>query len=637
MGWSVLLGLFGPIFLDSSDAFLPDGSVVVKDDASKPSETKPLTEKSSRESMTKAVTLFSDVLSNLRNGYVDELDQNTLFETAINAMLKSLDPYTEFENFKQSKAVQESVQGRYGGVGLVIANQPERVPKTGGAKNKDNVKSSSSSNSGSGDGGSDSTSISVEGKGTEKVKGKGKSKSKNNIVVVDAFEGYSYESGMRVGDHLLSVADRDVSNLRIDDVRDLLRGEPDTEVKITYERDGLSGVQTATLRRQAIRLSDVRLATFLGNPADRIGYISLSGFNAGAAKDFRTAYLVLKYSAMMAEEGLITPDGRMTQKALDQVQTVRDNIKAGSPAAVDEGGGGGGSGSATASSKSSDSGSGDNKNAHSTTQDPTASPGLKGLVVDLRGNPGGLLDAAVEIASYLVPPDSEIVSARSRSGPSIVYKSSAEPIRDPRTKLVVLVNRGSASASEIVSGAVQDLDAGVIVGESRTYGKGLVQKIVPLPYESALKYTIAKYYTPSGRCIQAVNYAGGRGDEVALAEAERSLIEEDGDDPSDRAVQDGQPDEDDGKGSFLLRSPGALQDKLDGASFVRDEDRKTFFTAHGRPVRDAGGIEPDIQVSENELTPIEKIFVTKDVYNKFAKQYLQSHDVLMSAVARGSS
>ena len=178
----------------------------------------------------------------------------------------------------------------------------------------------------------------------------------------------------------------------------------------------------------------------------------------------------------------------------------------------------------------------------------------------------------MEIASYLLPPNSEIVSAKSRAGPSIMYKSSVDPIRDPRTKLVVLVNRGSASASEIVSGAIQDLDAGVIMGESRTYVEGSGTKDCTLPYESALKYTVAKYYTPSGRCIQAVNYAGGRGDEAALKEAaaERRDAGQVADD-FDSSLSE---EDDTAGGSFILRSPGALQDQADGASYVRDKDRK---------------------------------------------------------------
>ena len=132
---------------------------------------------------------------------------------------------------------------------------------------------------------------------------------------------------------------------------------------------------------------------------------------------------------------------------------------------------------------------------------------LSGLVLDLRGNPGGLLSSAVDVASLLVPKGSDLVSAQGRGFRGVLYRSNGDPIRDPaKTPLAVLVNSGTASAAEIVSGAVQDLDAGVVVGAGRTFGKGLVQNIESLSYDTALKFTVAKYYTPSGRCIQATEY-----------------------------------------------------------------------------------------------------------------------------------
>lgn len=237
---------------------------------------------------------------------------------------------------------------------------------------------------------------------------------------------------------------------------------------------------------------------------------------------------------------------------------------------------------------------------------------LKALVLDLRGNPGGLLDAAVELASYLVPAHSDIVSSRSREGIEIVYRSVAEPIRPPGMKLVVLVNRGSASAAEIVSGAVQDLDAGIIVGPTRTYGKGLVQKVAPLPFDSALKYTVARYYTPSGRCIQgkcllstrpgviltcvAINYKGGR----ELASLEPSPLEK------------------------------------DGAEKIAEADRKTFFTSQGRPVKDGGGVEPDVLVPESRAGPAESVLVSQGVFSDFADHYLRSSPVDLRQRLRGA-
>ena len=236
------------------------------------------------------------------------------------------------------------------------------------------------------------------------------------VVVVDAFEGYAYDNNIRVGDRILAIDGKDTTHMSVDEVRNLLRGEPGTDISITLERDqytptttpyltsttttststtssstGTPGkvIKTVNVQRQQVKMSDVRLATYLGPVKDGIGYISLAGFNADASRDFASAFLMLRYSAPF---------------------------------------------------------------------------GLNGLILDLRGNPGGLLDAAVDIASYLVPADSNIVSAKAKNDPEVVFKSTLEPIRPAGMKLAVLVNGGSASASEIVSGAIQDLDAGVILG-----------------------------------------------------------------------------------------------------------------------------------------------------------------------------
>ena len=216
---------------------------------------------------------------------------------------------------------------------------------------------------------------------------------------------------------------------------------------------------------------------------------------------------------------------------------------------------------------------------------------------DLRGNPGGLLEEAVEIASYLLPKDVDIVSSRARnSNEEIVYKSIRDPIRPYLLSnklpipVAILVNANSASASEIVSGALQDYDAAVIIGPSRTYGKGLVQKIMPLPYDSALKFTVARYYTPSGRCIQSIKYNGGRGEDS---------------DKVDTSIA------------------------TDGRAEVADKDKKEFLTKHGRVVRDGGGIEPDILVPPIKIGPAENALVDSQFFFQFAGSYVEKHPNLL--------
>jgi len=130
---------------------------------------------------------------------------------------------------------------------------------------------------------------------------------------------------------------------------------------------------------------------------------------------------------------------------------------------------------------------------------------MKSLIIDLRDNPGGLLEPAVQICELFLPAKSVIVTTRGRNGEELYsYNSSSNPV-EPDLPLVVMINENSASASEILAGALQDYDRAVIVGR-RSYGKGLVQSILPLPYKGNLKITTAKYYTPSGRCIQRIKF-----------------------------------------------------------------------------------------------------------------------------------
>ena len=137
--------------------------------------------------------------------------------------------------------------------------------------------------------------------------------------------------------------------------------------------------------------------------------------------------------------------------------------------------------------------------------------GIKSLIIDLRGNPGGLLREAINISNFFLPKGEVIVSTKGKEeDENTTYKAHNNPI-DTEIPLVVMVDDNSASASEIVAGAMQDLDRAVIVG-SRTYGKGLVQGTFPVAYDGKLKVTTAKYYTPSGRCIQAINYTQKEGE-----------------------------------------------------------------------------------------------------------------------------
>jgi carboxyl-terminal processing protease len=200
--------------------------------------------------------------------------------------------------------------------------------------------------------------------------------------------------------------------------------------------------------------------------------------------------------------------------------------------------------------------------------------GAASVILDLRGNPGGLLVESVNVANLFIVKNQEIVSTRGKVKQwDNVYKTTADPV-DLSIPLVVLVNRGSASASEIVAGALQDLDRAVIVGQ-RTYGKGLVQTTRPLSYNSQLKVTTAKYYIPSGRCIQAVDY---------------SHRNEDG-----------------------------------SVGFVPDSLIREYSTLNGRKVFDGGGIAPDIALDPLQYSNIALSLYSKNLIFDYATLYANKH------------
>lgn len=196
--------------------------------------------------------------------------------------------------------------------------------------------------------------------------------------------------------------------------------------------------------------------------------------------------------------------------------------------------------------------------------------GAQKLVLDLRGNGGGIMEEAVNILALFLPKGTEVVSAKGRAPEAnFSYKTSTEPV-DTLLPLMVLVNSGSASSSEIVAGALQDLDRAVIMG-TRTYGKGLVQAFRPTGYNGKLKLTTSKYYTPSGRCVQAIDYTSRN---------------EDG-------------------------SVGVVPDSL----------KKEFKTRLGRPVYDGGGVAPDTEIKGEQYSRPAVSLVLNDILGDYANKY----------------
>ena len=203
--------------------------------------------------------------------------------------------------------------------------------------------------------------------------------------------------------------------------------------------------------------------------------------------------------------------------------------------------------------------------------------GMKRLVLDLRGNGGGLMSEAIGIVSLFVPKGSLVVSAKGNTEDSRQeYRTTTEPV-DTEIPIIVMIDSGSASSSEIVAGAFQDLDRAVIMGK-RSYGKGLVQSIRPLAYNGQMKVTTAKYYTPSGRCVQAIDYSNRN---------------EDG-------------------------SVGHIPDSL----------TKEFRTAKGRIVRDGGGITPDVEIESPSYSRLVYSLVLGGVLDQYVIDWARRHDSL---------
>lgn len=395
--------------------------------------------------ISKNLDIFGKMFREVNSYYVDDIDATKIMRTGIDAMLNSLDPYTNYISAGEIEDYRFMSTGQYGGIGAVIGKR--------------------------------------DGK----------------IIVTEPYENEpAQKAGILAGDVIIKIDNERVDDTKSEtvDVRNLLRGQPKTTVKITLMREGVDKPLEFDVMRDDIKILNV---PYSGMIDDQIGYISLTGFTQGAAGEVKQAFEKLK----------------------------REN------------------------------------------------PGMKGLVLDLRGNPGGLLFEAVDISNIFVAQGEKIVETRGKmEGSENTYFARQQPV-DTEMPLAVLINRRSASASEIVSGVIQDLDRGVVVGQ-RSFGKGLVQTTRPLSFNSQMKITTAKYYTPSGRCIQAIDYA--------------------------HRNEDG--------------SVGKFADSL----------RKEFKTKRGRSVYDGGGVNPDFEVVLPEYHPVTQQIIGQNVIFDFATQYRLKHD-----------
>ena len=402
-------------------------------------------EKQNNFEIAKSLDIYNSLLRELNLNYVDEINPGELNETAIKAMLDDLDPYTVFIPESDIENAKFMTTGEYGGIGALIQ---------------------------------------YDGEWTR---------------ISDPYEGWpAQKAGIIAGDVILEVNGVDCKKKNTQEVSNLLKGQPGTEVTIKIRRYGQEKPLEIKLKREKVKIDNIPYYTVFDNG---IAYISLSGFTRDAAKELKEKFVEMK----------------------------KDHE-------------------------------------------------LKGFVLDLRGNGGGLMNEAVDIVNLFIPKGKPVVSMKGKSATAnSMHPTTNEPV-DLEIPVAVLVDGNSASASEIVAGALQDYDRGVIIGQ-RTFGKGLVQNILPLSYNTQMKVTVAHYYIPSGRCIQEIDYSH----------------------------------------------------KKDTTQLKSDTLGKAFKTIHGRTVYEGHGIMPDVKVDRVPYATVTAYLYGKNLIFDYANKFYSEHKSIAPA------
>lgn len=406
----------------------------------------PAATRSKKSEISRNLDIFNAVYKDLQTFYVDSVDAEKSINTAIQAMLSEIDPYTEYYSAKEQEKFRTMNTGEYGGIGSIIQERP------GGG-----------------------------------------------VIVSEPYEGSPAAlAGLRPGDVFLTIDGDSVTSWRSDKVSERLKGQSGTVLNVSVRRPYSKGdsIFNFEIKRAKIQIPAV---PYTGMLRDGIGYVGLNSFSEKSAPEVRSA----------------------VEKLL--------------------------------------------------------ADGAKGIVLDLRGNGGGLVESAIEILGIFLPKGTPVLTTRGKGVLNEkVYKTSVNPL-DTRIPLAVLIDGGSASASEIVAGALQDLDRAVVIG-GRSFGKGLVQSTREMPYDGLFKVTTAKYYIPSGRLIQAIDYSHRNAD------------------------------------GSVARIPDSLTN--------------VFTTAGGRQVRDGGGITPDVKIEYPDVNRLTYNVVRDNWAFDFATKYAAEHPTI---------
>ena len=402
-------------------------------------------EKQNNFEIAKSLDIYNSLLRELNLNYVDEINPGELNEAAIKAMLEGLDPYTVFIPESDIENAKFMTTGEYGGIGAIIQ---------------------------------------YDGEFTR---------------ISEPYYGWpAQKAGIIAGDVILEVNGVDCKKKNTQQVSEMLKGQPGTEVTLKLKRYGQEKAIEKTLKREKVKIDNIPYYKVFDNG---IAYLSLSGFTRDAAKELKEKFVEMK-----------------------------------------------------------------KKNQ------------LKGFVLDLRGNGGGLMNEAVDIVNLFIPKGKAVVSMKGKAAnANSMHPTTNDPV-DLEIPLAILVDGSSASASEIVAGAIQDYDRGVIIGQ-RTFGKGLVQNILPLSYNTQMKVTVAHYYIPSGRCIQEIDYSH----------------------------------------------------KKDTTQMKKDTLGKAFKTIHGRTVYEGHGIMPDVKVERDPYATVTAYLYAKNFIFDYANKFYSEHKSIDSA------